>query len=431
MSAQRSSVARPVLVTLAVVALALLAMPAAAPAVDRPAEVLSWRHQILPPERYGELAKQWERYAQEHPGDARAWVEWADALRYSGARDAANDAYTRAFAIDSTDAAAAMAFASIQVTGQAKAGDWKLGDRLLRRAAERHPDFPDTYYMLWVTALRSGDDALVQQCLRRMIETGDMPRPLVDYGYNMLVGAPANAIVLTNGDNDTYPPLAVQALRGVRPDVAIVNLSLLNTEWYIRYQRDRGVPIPFTDAEIAGLRATRENLIATQVVRALNDRLAAQRESRPLRYSVTVPAESRKLAGRSILEGLLVRIEPGEPTDAKHPDLDVARTRELIDTVYRIESATDPFVDWERESSVANLALNYASLLMRLGEAPPAPDAACDTGVYLYRAAEILAAHRAEGGEMLTELLSSWAQMSPNSPWLERARKLVASTKSR
>ena len=39
---------------------------------------------------------------------------------------------------------------------------------------------------------------------------------------------------------------------------------------------------------------------------------------------------------------------------------------------------------------------------MQLGETPPAPDAACDTGVYLYRAAEILAAHRAEAGEWLT-----------------------------
>jgi hypothetical protein len=431
MSALRPSATWPIPVALAWVALALLAVLAAATAADRPPEVLSWRHQILSTERYGELAQQWERYAQEHPGDARAWVEWADALRYSGARDAANEKYARAFAIDSTDAAAATAFACIQVTGQAKAGDWELGDRLLRRVMERHPDFPDAYYMLWVTALRRGDEALAQRCLRRLVETGDMPRPLVDYGYNMLVGAPLNAIVLTNGDNDTYPPLAVQALRGLRLDVAIVNLSLLNTEWYIRYQRDRGVPIPFTDAEIAGLKATRENLIATQVVRALNDRLGAQAGSRPLRYSVTVPAESRKLPGRSMLEGLLVRIEPGALTEAGHPDIDEARTRELIDTVYRMESATDPFVDWERESSVANLALNYASLLMRLGEAPPAPDAACDTGAYLYRAAEILAAHRAEGGEMLTELLSSWAQMSPTSPWLERARRLVASAETR
>ena len=425
MSFQGSTMARLIQVAAAGLALTVLAVPHAA-AADRPPEILSWRHQILPAARYSELAQQWERYAQERPGEARAWVEWADALRYSGARDAANEAYTRAFAIDSADAAAATAFACIHVTGQLKEGSWKLGDRLLRRVVERHPDFADAYYMLWVTALRRGDEALAQQCLRRLVETGDMPRPLVDYGYNMLVGAPANAIVLTNGDNDTYPPLAVQALRDLRPDVAIVNLSLLNTEWYIRFQRDHGVPIPLTDKEITGLQATPENLIATQVVRALSDRLASQHGARPLRYAVTVPESSRKLPGRSVLEGLLVRIEPGAPAEATHPDIDVAPTRELIDSVYRIESATDPFIDWERESSVGNLMLNYASLLMRLGEAPPAPDAACDTGVYLYRAAEILAAHRPAGGEMLEELLSSWAQVSPGSPWLERARKLAA-----
>lgn len=431
MAARRLSARWSVRVMLAWGTLILVVGLGATVAADRPPEILSWRHQIFSAERYGELAKQWERYALAHPRDARAWVEWADALRYAGERDAANETYARAFSIDSTDVVAATAFACIHVTGQAKTGDWTLGDRLLRRAVERDPDFPDAYYMLWVTALRRGDEALAQRCLRRLVETGDMPGPLVDYGYNMLVGAPANAIVLTNGDNDTYPPLAVQALRGLRPDVSIVNLSLLNTEWYIRYQRDHGVPIPFSDAQIAALRATPGNLIATQVVRALNDRLMAQASSRPLRYAVTIPTASRQLPGRGVLEGLLVRLEPGEPTEAQHPDIDAARTRELIDTVYRIESATDPFVDWERESSVANLTLNYASLLMRLGEAPPAPDAACDTGVYLYRAAEILAAHRAQGGEMLDELLASWAQLSPGSPWLERARQLAASTRSR
>lgn len=409
----------------------LLVAPPVTVAAGRPPEILSWRHQIFSTERYVELTKQWEGFVEKHPTDARAWVEWGDALRYTGSGDAANEKYTRAFAIDSTDAAAATAFASIQVTGQAQPGDWKLGDRLLRSVVTRDPDYPDAYYMLWVTSLRRGDDALAQQCLRRMIETGDMPRPLVDYGYNMLAGAPPNAIVLTNGDNDTYPPLAVQVLRGLRPDVAIVNLSLLNTEWYIRYQRDHGVPIPLTDAQIAELRPTRGNLIAAQVVRALSDRLAAQRDARPLRYAVTVPPENRKPAGRIVLEGLLVRIEPGEPTDDEHPDIDVPRTRELVDAVYRFEGMTDPFVDWERESVVPRLGLNYASLLMRLGETPPTPDAACDTGVYLYRAAEILAAHPAEGSGMLTELLSSWAQMSPNSTWLARARKLVAGTSPR
>jgi len=416
------------LLALAGIALALSPRSANAGAADRPPEILSWRHQILASERYPELAGQWERFVQDHPGDARAWVEWGDALRYTGARDAANEKYARAFAIDSTDAAAATAFAGMQVTGEAKAADWARGDRLLRRVAERDPDFPDACYMLWVTALRRGDEALARQCLRRMVETGDMPRPLVDYGYNLLAGAPPNAIVLTNGDNDTYPPLAVQALRGLRPDVAIVNLSLLNTEWYVRYQRDHGVPIPLSDAQIAGLRAQRDNLISTQVVRALYDHLAARDGGRPLRYSVTVPRESQKLPGRRVLEGLQVRVEPGESAETEHPEFDAARTRELVDTVYRIESMTDPFVDWERESSVARLALNYASVLMRLGEAPPAPDAACDSESYLYRAVEILVAHRAEGGEMLAGILESWARMSPNSVWLERARKLVATT---
>ena len=43
--------------------------------------------------------------------------------------------------------------------------------------------------------------------------------------------------------------------KGIRPDVAIVNLSLINTPWYIRQIRDKnGVEFGWSDAEIERLR---------------------------------------------------------------------------------------------------------------------------------------------------------------------------------
>ncbi len=78
-----------------------------------------------------------------------------------------------------------------------------------------------------------------------------------DLAKDYLESCDKNAILITFGDNDTYPLWYAQEVEGIRKDIRVINQSLLGTDWYInelRYKVNESAPtdVILSDEQIQG-----------------------------------------------------------------------------------------------------------------------------------------------------------------------------------
>jgi len=210
-----------------------------------------------------------------------------------------------------------------------------------------------------------------------------------DYGYNLLNSCDQDGILFTNGDNDTFPLWYLQEVEDVRRDVRVVNLSLLNTGWYIRQLKhmEPKVAMDLTDEQIDRLMAVRlrDGSILRVQDRMIDEIITTNRWKRPIFFAVTIPDNNRRgLSDYLQMEAMVYRVLP----DTGHKALNLDRTRDNLLEVYQYRGMADTTVF--KSENTNRLLFNLVSAFISMAHELHSQGRTDEAIVQLIKATEVI-----------------------------------------
>jgi hypothetical protein len=114
----------------------------------------------------------------------------------------------------------------------------------LQKAYEIEPDNPDTYDELVIYYETHQISEKRKEINNRWYISNDLSSGILNYNYNALMSMRTGGVILTFGDNDTFPVWMLQDALGIRTDITVLNVSLLAIPEYRNLMfKKLGIPL--------------------------------------------------------------------------------------------------------------------------------------------------------------------------------------------
>jgi hypothetical protein len=104
--------------------------------------------------------------------------------------------------------------------------------KYLEKAYKMRPDDAELYDAIITYYEMQGNLSKRKEFSEKLFRANEISSGFLNYGFNLLMTLKPNSIILTFGDNDTYPLWLLQDALNIRPDVHVFNIPLLDDSNY-------------------------------------------------------------------------------------------------------------------------------------------------------------------------------------------------------